>query len=115
MQRARIDAIQIRSQARTDPWEILNYMFYMSATIAATAAVVVVAFAVAIEGIERAAVTAITLISSLMIMVQGGLVLVNFRFITEELHIDTVGESGRATEQLDLHFVGTASSIQGVE
>jgi len=34
------------------------------------------------EGIERAAATAITLISSLMIMAQGGLVLVNFRFIT---------------------------------
>jgi len=74
MQCARIDAIQIRSQARTDPWEILNYMFYIS--VAATAAVV-------IEGIERAVVTAITLISSLMIIAQGGLVLVNFRFITE--------------------------------
>jgi len=72
MQRARIDAIQIRSQARTDPWEILNYTFYISTT----------AVAVAIEGIERAVVTAITLISSLMIMAQGGLVLVNFRFIT---------------------------------
>lgn len=69
MQRARIDAIQIRSRARTDPWEILNYMFYISATAA-------------VEGIERAVVTAITLISSLMIMAQGGLVLVNFRFIT---------------------------------
>ena len=75
MQRARIDAIQIRSQARTDPWEILNYMFYISAAAAATVAVV-------IEGIERAVVTAITLISSLMIIAQGGLVLVNFRFIT---------------------------------
>lgn len=77
MQRARIDAIQIRSQARTDPWEILNYMFYISATAAAATV------AVAIEGIERAVVTAITLISSLMIIAQGGLVLVNFRFITE--------------------------------
>ncbi len=42
---------------------ILNYMFYISA--AATVAVV-------IEGIERAVVTAITLISSLMIIAQGG-------------------------------------------
>jgi hypothetical protein len=34
------------------------------------------------EGIGRAVAAAITLISSLMIMAQGGLVLVNFRFIT---------------------------------
>lgn len=82
MQRARIDAIQIRSQARTDLWEMLNYMFYISATAAVTVSAAAAVAAVAIEGIERAVVTAITLISSLMIMAQGGLVLVNFRFIT---------------------------------
>ncbi|EZA62732.1 hypothetical protein X777_07548 [Ooceraea biroi] len=38
----RVDAIQIRSRTRTDPWEILNYTFYISVVCAADAAAVAV-------------------------------------------------------------------------
>lgn len=64
-----------RRHERIDPWEILNYTFYIS--FAPPSPPLLLS-----SWIERAVVTAITLISSLMIMAQGGLVLVNFRFIT---------------------------------